>query len=229
MPARESELPAVQDALRNDKHIHITAIANHVVLESPKLVWVHFEATENGTDLAKSVATALKTINNPQLNVIVIPGTNTVFDPSQILPPKFLKLFDEGFVEQFNDIVAFYLPRPDENRLTVGPVRAKAGLGIGQSFYIEIPIEGGSNNATLYIDFALRADEIQPVSDVLRAGGFTISAQHNQFVNDSPHLYLVHASASSDDGFALGNTLFDAIQIIQEKSRQARNHDWDND
>lgn len=36
LPAQESELPAVQDALRNDKHFHITAIANHVILESPQ-------------------------------------------------------------------------------------------------------------------------------------------------------------------------------------------------
>jgi hypothetical protein len=228
LPAQETELTALQDALRKDKHIHITAITNHIVLESPKLIWVHFEATENGPDLAKSLAAALTTIHSPQLKVGVIPGTNTVFNPSQLLPPKFLKLFDEGFVEQLDLIFAFYLPRPHEQRLYVGPVNVETGLGIGQSFYIQIPIEGGSNNATLNIDFALRADEIQPVSDLLRAGGFTISTQHSQFVNDSPHLYFVHASASGD-GFSLGNTLYDVIQIIQQKSAQDRDHDWDYD
>ncbi len=225
LPAQETELPALELALRQNSRIHITAIANHLTLELPKLVWVHFEATGNGTELATSLATALETIHHPQIGLSVILGTNSVFDPS-ILPPKFLKLFDEGVVEQIADIFAFYLPRPDERQIFVGPVKAETGLGIGQSFYIQIPFSGGTNTATLNIDFALRADEVQDVEDTLRAGGFTISAQHNQFVNESPRLYFVHASASGD-GFALGNTLFDVIQIIQEHAKGNRDHDHD--
>ncbi|MBV8438563.1 MAG: DUF1259 domain-containing protein [Silvibacterium sp.] len=214
-------------ALRENRKIHITTIANHEVLESPKLVWVHFEATGGGSELATSLAAALKAIHSPQLNVVVIPGTNSVFDPS-LLPPQFMKLFDEGFVEQLGHIFVFYLPRPDENRVTVGPVRAKTGLGVGQSFYIQIPsFEGGTNDVTLHIDFALRADEIQPVEDVLRSGGFAISAQHNQFVTDFPHLYFVHASASGD-GLALGNTLLKVVHIIEEQSDRDLGNDWDN-
>jgi hypothetical protein len=225
LPAQETELAALQLALRENNRIHITAIVNHVTLETPKLIWVHFEATGNGADLATSLAAALVTIHSPQLGQNVIPGTNSVFNPN-LLPPQFLKLFDEGFVEQFDLIFAFYLPRPDEHRISVGPVNAETGLGIGQSFYIQIPFSGGTNNATLNIDFALRADEIQPVEDELRAGGFAISAQHNQFVNDSPHLYFVHASATGD-GFTLGNTLLNVIDIIKQHARQNRDHDHD--
>jgi hypothetical protein len=225
LPATESELPALEIAPRQNNRIHITAIVNHQTLITPNLIWVHFEATGNAGELANSLASALKTIHSPQIDVSVIPGTNSVFDPS-LLPPKFLKLFDEGSVEQLTDIFVFYLPRPDEHRIAVGPVRAETGLGVGQSFYIQIPFSGGTNAATLNIDFALRADEIQQVEDALRAGGFAVSAQHNQFVNDSPHLYFVHASASGD-GFALGNTLFDVIQIIQQQSKKDRNNDHD--
>ena len=226
LPAQDSELDALQTSLRTDKRIHITAIVNHAtVAVTPKIIWVHFEARGDGAELATSLNTALETIHSPQLGQTVIPGTNSVFDPS-LLPPQFLKLFDEGFVEQVTDIFVFYLPRPDENRITVGPVKAETGLGVGQSFYIQIPFSGGTNQATLNIDFALRADEIQQVEDVLRSGGFAISAQHNQFVNDSPHLYFVHASASGD-GFALGNTLLDVVQTIQKQSRQNRDHDHD--
>ncbi len=226
LPAQDSELEALQTALRADKRIHITAIVNHAaVAVTPKIIWVHFEARGDGAGLATSLNTALETIHSPQLGQVVIPGTNSVFDPS-LLPPEFLKLFDQGYVEQFGLVFAFYFPRPDEGRITIGPVKAETGLGIGQSFYIQIPFEGGTNNAILNIDFALRADEIQPVEDVLRAGGFTISAQNNWFVNDSPKLYFVHASAAGD-GFALGNTLLDVIQIIQKQSRQNCDHDHD--
>jgi len=228
LPALETELPAVQAALRRDKHIHITAIVNHAVLESPKLIWVHFEATEDGTSLASSLYVALRTIHSPQHNVLVIPGTNSVFDPS-LLPPNFRALFEEGFVEQLEHIFVFYLPRPDEHSLRVGPVRAKSGLGIGQSFYIQIPsFSGGTNEATLNIELALRADEVQTVEDTLRSGGFKIAAQHNHFVNDRSRLFFVHATASGD-GFSLGDTLYAVVQIIQQKSSQDSDHDSDND
>ncbi len=228
LPAQDSELVALQAALRADKRIHITAIVNHAVISvTPKLIWVHFEAKGDGAELATSLNEALKTIHNPQLGQNVIPGTNSVFDPS-LLPPEFMRLFDKGFVEQFNLIFAFYLPRPDERNITIGPVKAETGLGIGQSFYIQIPFEGGTNNAILNIDFALRPDEIQPVEDVLRAGGFTISSQSSWFVSEYPRLYFVHASAAGD-GFALGNTLLDVVRIIQLKSLQNHDHDHDHD
>jgi hypothetical protein len=217
LPAQETEVAALETALRANKHIQITAIGSHVILDSPKLVWVEFEALGDGTDLATSLGTALATIHSPQIGVNVIPGTDNVFDPATILPPKVLKLFDEGFVEQFDDIFAFYLPRPDASSILIGDVRTEAGLGVAQSFYIQVPFSGGSN-ITLDVDFALRPEEVQPVEDTLRAGGFTITSQSNHYLHDTPHLQFVHATASGD-GFTLGDSLFSAIQIIRADAR----------
>jgi len=222
LPAQETELAALLAALGTDSRIQMTAVAGRSVLETPKLIWVHFEANGDGTSLAGSLATALATIGNPQLNVTVIPGTDTVFNPASILPPKVLKLFDEGFVERLTDMFAFYLPRPDEHRIMLGDQPAEAGLGVCQSFYIQVPFSGGSN-VTLNIDFALRSEDIQPVEAALEAGGFAISSQTSNFVEDHPHLYFVHASASGD-GFTLGDALFNAIQIIQADSRRRDGH-----
>jgi len=213
LPAQESEVTALETALRANKHIQITGVGSHVILESPKLVWVEFEAFGDGSDLATSLATALETIHSPQIGVNVIPGTDNVFDPSTILPPKFLKLFDKGFVEQFNFIFAFYLPRPDESSISIGDVRSEAGLGVGQSFYVQVDFSGGTN-VTLDVDFALRPEEVQAVEDTLRAGGFTISSEASHYLDDNPHLQFVHATGSGD-GFTLGNALYSAIQVIQ--------------
>lgn len=218
LPAQETEVAALETALRANKHIEITAIGSHLLLDSPKLVWVEFEALGDGTDLATSLATALQTIHSPQVGVTVIPGTDNVFNPASILPPKLLKLFDEGFVEQLDFIFAFYLPRPDASAITIGDVRSESGLGVAQSFYIQVPFSGGSN-VTLDVDFALRPDEVQPVEDTLRAGGFTITSQSNHYVHDTPHLMFVHATGSGD-GFTLGTSLYNAIQIIRASARQ---------
>jgi hypothetical protein len=150
--------------------------------------------------------------------VTVIPGTDNVFNPASILPPKLLKLFDEGFVEQLDFIFAFYLPRPDASAINIGDVRSESGLGVAQSFYIQVPFSGGSN-VTLDVDFALRPDEVQPVEDTLRAGGFSITSQGNHYAHDTPHLMFVHATGSGD-GFTLGTSLYNAIQIIRASARQ---------
>ncbi|HUB20198.1 MAG TPA: DUF1259 domain-containing protein [Acidobacteriaceae bacterium] len=216
LPAQETELNGLETALRTNPHIRITGVGSHVILESPRLIWVEFEAEGNGADLAASIATALATIHSPQLNVGVIPGTDNVFDPSTILPPNFLKLFDEGFVEQMDDVFVFYLPRPDEHSINLRDVRAEAGLGVGQSFYIEVPFEGGSN-ITIDIDFALRPEEVQGVEDILRAGGFTISSQANHYLDDGSNLQFVHATATGD-GFNLATPLYNAIEVIRGQS-----------
>jgi hypothetical protein len=215
LPAQETELTALQDAILKYPRIHITAIVNHLTLESPKLIWVHFEASDtNGTVLATWLANVLETIHSPQVGVVVIPGVNNIIDPATILPPNVLKLFDEGFVEQLNYIFAFYLPRPDEHEILLNKnVAAETGLGVGQSFYIQVPFSGGSN-VTLNIDFALRADELDAVQAMLRAGGFTLSSLSDHYVDESHRLFYLHASASGD-GFALGKTLFNVIQVIK--------------
>jgi Domain of Unknown Function (DUF1259) len=216
LPAQETEVAALQAALRQDTRIHITAIVSHSILELPKLVWVHFEATGPGTELATSLATALETIHSSQIGVHAALGTNSILNTS-LFPAPFVNLVKQGTIEQLNGIFVFYLPRPEEHRITLGNVPGETGLGVGHSFYIQFSFSGGTA-ATLNVELALRAEEVQPVEDVLRAGGFTISSASNHFLNDDPHLYFIHAVASGD-GFTLGTTLFDAIEITQANSR----------
>jgi len=119
LPAQESEVSALEDSLlSHGRAIRITAVYSHVTNISPKLIWVHFEATGPGVDLANFLAAALTTIHSPQLGGVFIPGTNFVFDPS-LLPQPILDLFNEGLIAQVDNIFAFWLPRPDECSITL--------------------------------------------------------------------------------------------------------------
>jgi hypothetical protein len=53
-------------------------------------------------------------------------------------------------------------------------------------------------------------------------GGFSISSQSNNFVNDDPSLYYVHASASGN-GFDFAQPLFTAVQVIEADSGHGHN------
>jgi hypothetical protein len=223
LPVLESEVAAAQLALRKDDRIHIAAITNRLILATPNLLWIHFEATGNGASLATSIAAVLATIHNPQVGVTVIPGTENIISLSDI-PQQFQDLFKKGNLEQIGDVIVFYLPRPDERRIHLGRAPAELGLGVGQSFYIHI--QGGVDSVivTMDVDLALQADEVQNVADVLRAGGFTISSQSNNFINDDPHLYFVHASASGN-GFDFAQPLLTAVDIINAHNG-GHDHGW---
>lgn len=214
LPTREWEMAAMIHVLLTHPHIRITSIENRIIKESPRLVWVHFEGTGDGARLSSWIAAALAAIHDPQVGVTVIPGVNNVFDPAKILPPEALAIYNRGFVEQLNDIFAFYLPRPNEHGIMLGDhIQAESGLGVGQSFYIQVPFSGGSH-VTLNIDFALRVEDLSRVQTLLRNGGFTITGQSNNFVDESRRLYFLHATASGD-GLTLGTVLYKIVNVIQ--------------
>lgn len=213
LPAQESELSALQDALLQHSQFHITAIYNHVTNVSPQLTWVHFEATGSGVELATWIAAALETIHNPHLGVGFVPGSNNVLPPG-ILPPEFQDIFNEGYFATVNSFFIFWLPRPDEKKITLDHgVKAETGLGVGQTFYINIDFNASNTNAIINVDFALCSNELPAVQNLLRAGGFTLPSLSNNYVSDDPRLHYLHATASGD-GFALGNVLLEVIHAI---------------
>jgi hypothetical protein len=213
LPAQESEVSALEDSLlAHGRAIRITAVYSHVTNISPKLIWVHFEATGPGVDLATFLAAALAIIHNPHLGGVFIPGTNSVFDPS-LLPGPILDLFNEGLVAQVDNIFGFWLPRPDECSIALDSrVKAQSGLGVGQTFYIEVDFSGGAD-ITINVDFALRSYELPAVQSILRSGGFTLPSLSNNYVSDNPRLHYLHATASGN-GIVIGANLFKAIQVI---------------
>jgi hypothetical protein len=213
LPAQESEVSALEDSLlSHGRTFRITAVYSHVTNISPKLIWVHFEATGPGADLATFLAAALVTIHSPQLGVGFIPGSNFVFDPS-LLPQPILDLFEKGFLAQVDGVFVFWLPRPDECSISLDTrVGAQTGLGVGQTFYIQVDFSGGAD-ITINIDFAVRPHELPAVQSILRSGGFTLPSQSNNYVSDNPRLHYLHATASGN-GILIGATLFKAVKVI---------------
>ena len=135
-----------------------------------------------------------------------------MFDPS-LLPQPILDLFNEGLIAQVDNIFAFWLPRPDECSITLDTrVGAQSGLGVGQTFYIQVDFSGGAD-ITINIDFALRTSELPAVQSILRSGGFTLPSLSNNYVSDTPRLHYLHATASGN-GILIGATLFKAIKVI---------------
>lgn len=215
LPALEAEVSALLTALRSNKSVQISTIAGKMLGEVPRLSWVNFEAAGDGLALATSLDTALQVVHSPQLHVNAASGSNLAADAANHLPPQLVQLFKEGMPVRLNDTLVFYFPRPDENRIPLhGNVSAAAGLGLGQSIYIQTPSFSGSRHTTLNTHFVLRRREVQPVLDVLRAGGFHIASLISECLDAHTHLVHLHAAASGN-GLLLGNAIVSAIHVIE--------------
>jgi hypothetical protein len=196
LPAEESQVPALSAALQANSAVHISAIVNHAALESPKLLWVHFEARGAAAGLATDIAAALATIDNPQQNVTAVPVT------AGQVPPAYQVIFTAagGTITQLNGAVyEIVVPRPDEYRYQIGGVPASASLGVAVTFFVQ-PLSGSTVAANA--EFALNQGEVQDVIAALSKDGFAVPALHDHFADDHDRLFFVH-------GFEVGdqNTL----------------------
>jgi hypothetical protein len=210
LPAQESELAALQAALRTYQTLHITAVVNQVVLESPRLVWVHFESeNENGSTLAYEISSGLQQIENPQKGVTSVPIPLSVI-PGALFQDAFLGA--NGTITQLNGAVyVFTVPRDDINHFFLGGVPASASLGVAYTFYVQ-PLSTG-NNIVLNTDLGLKQPELQPVRDALAAAGLTVGSVHDNFVDDSSRLFFVNGYAVGDAG-VLGDSLYNSLTAI---------------
>jgi len=60
---RPGEVDPVVRAL-DERGLHITAVHNHMIDDTPRMYWVHWYATGKGTELARGVAAALMHMNS---------------------------------------------------------------------------------------------------------------------------------------------------------------------
>ena len=68
----------------------------------------------------------------------------------------------------------------------------------------------GGGKAAINGDFAMLAEEVQPVIQALREGGIEIVEVHNHSLDDQPRLFYMHFWANDDAGklaAALGNAV----------------------
>ncbi len=212
LPAQDWQASYVAAALRTSRRISVSAIVNHGAKTNPTLIWVHFEGTDTATNLLPGIVKALGIIKDPQIGV----NAKDITVPPAYVPAKFRAIFSKGTVTQINDVYAFGVARPDESLHYLGNVPASPFLGVGQTIYVQAP-SGNGSQLTLNGEFALRSDEVQPVIAALLAGGFTVPALHDHFIDDHDRLYFVHGFAMGMDQASTAryeNALYNVFQII---------------
>ena len=186
----EPEVNPVISALQQHG-FEITALHNHVINETPPVMYLHYWGEGPAATLAQNVRDALSRTKTP----IAAPASPPPPAASNDLPADQIQqaIGLKGTVT--NGVLALSQPRPETIQMmgvTLPPV-------MGMATSINFQSAGGGKVATTG-DFVMLADEVNKVARALRQSGISITALHNHMLHGSPELYFMHFWAVGDAG-----------------------------
>jgi hypothetical protein len=183
----EDEVTPVMTKLE-EGGVEPTALHNHVLHESPHVMYMHIHAMGDGVKIAKTIHDALALSKTPFAAPAAAPTNQDLgIDTKQIDQIMGQSGKVNGGVYQFS------VARADkimDNDMEIPPA-----MGVAQAINFQ-PTGGGK--AAITGDFVLLASEVNPVIKALRDNGIEVTALHSHMLTDSPHLFFMHFWANDD-------------------------------
>src|SRR5260370_19585746 len=183
----EDEVTPVMTKLE-EGGVEPTALHNHVLHESPRVMYMHIHAMGDAVKIAKAIHDALALSKTPfAAPAAAAPAQDLGIDTKQIDQIMGQSGKVNGGVYQFS------VPRADkirDNEMEIPPA-----MGISQAINFQ-PTGGGKGAVTG--DFVLLASEVNPVIKALRDNGIEVTALHSHMLIETPHLFFMHFWANDD-------------------------------
>ena len=184
----EDEVAPVMAKLM-DGGIEITALHNHLLHESPRILYMHIFGHGDAAKLAAAVKSALSRTGTPA----AAPGLQAG-QPSIDVPGIEQAL---GYKGKLNGgVLQFSVPRSE----TITEHQAKVPNSMGIATALNFQPDGGGK-AAITGDFVLLAGEVNPVIHALNHAHIAVTALHTHMLDETPHLYFLHFWAVDDAVF----------------------------
>jgi hypothetical protein len=201
--------PAMQALQRGG--VEQSALHNHLLGESPHVLYMHVSAIGDAAALARTVHDALATTHTP-LGAPASPAAAAAIDLDTAAIAHAL-----GASGQVNGgVYQVSVPRRETIRMGGHVVPPSMGVATGINFQ---PTGGGK--AAITGDFVLTAGEVSPVIRALREHGIAPTALHSHMLGEEPRLYFMHFWAN-DDAATLARGLRAALDRMATKSATRR-------
>ena len=175
----DAEVNPVISALQQGG-MEITAIHNHVLAESPSVLYVHFWGHGQEGQLAQTLANVLKTTATPQPSTT--PPDATPFKGADELQAA---LGRKGTIS--NGVLAVAVPRTE--KISMMGVDLPPSMGMATALNFQATEDGRIAGTG---DFVMIGDEVNKVAKALRDNGIDITALHSHMIDGSPSLYFMH-------------------------------------
>jgi len=208
----ESEVTPVLSKLEAGG-VEPTALHNHVLNESPRVMYMHIHAMGDGVKIAKTIHDALALTKTP----FATPAANAPSAEIGIDTKQIDQIMGQN--GKFNGgIYQFSIARADEiteSGMMSGEhkMAIPASMGLAQAINFQ-PTGGGK--AAITGDFVLIASEVNPVIKALRENGIGVTALHSHMLTENPRLFFMHFWAN-DDAQKLARGLRAALDRVNVK------------
>jgi Domain of Unknown Function (DUF1259) len=208
----EDEIEPVMLKLQQEG-IEQTSIHNHLLGESPRVIYMHIEGHGDPVALAHSLASAIALTKTPPPATAATPAL-----AQQAIDLKTKEVEQAlGYTGKVNGgILQFSVPRVE--KITDSGMEIPPSMGTATAINFQ-PTGGGK--AAISGDFVLLAGEVNPVIRAFRTHGIEVEAMHNHMLNDQPHLYFMHFWAN-DDAVKLAQGLRAALDETNSQKPQVK-------
>lgn len=205
----ENEVAPVMQALQAGG-VEQTAVHNHLLGETPHVVYMHVMARGNAAAIATTLRRALDSTRAPGPATSSAPAAAIDLDTARIARAL-------GVAGKVNGGV-YQVSVPRRERITMMGEEIPPSMGVATGINFQ-PTGGGK--AAITGDFVLRGPEVSAVMRALRSGGIAITALHSHMIDEQPRLYFMHFWAN-DDAVRLATVLRSALDVTTRTNPSVR-------
>jgi len=177
----EDELNPVMAKLRSSG-FEISAVHNHLMEETPKVLYMHYMGHGPATQLATSLRAALSLSKTP-LEKPVVPA-------EEAAAPGWVETVEDAVGRKATykgGVLSYGVPRSDT--ITMAGMTVTPAAGVGEAINFQA---ADSGNVATTGDFVLTADEVNPVISALQEHSIQVTALHSHMLTEQPRLFFMH-------------------------------------
>jgi hypothetical protein len=173
--------PVMSVALENG--LTVTALHNHFVWDTPKVMFMHIGGMGDATTLAGAVGKVLATIKDTS-------GGRGAVPRADIRPAQ--TSLDPSIIEDILGVKGQLAS--GVYKVTIGRTTQMDGHTIGNAMGVNTwaAFAGSDEKAVVDGDFAMLEPELQPVLKALRGAGINVVAIHNHMTMEAPRIVFLH-------------------------------------
>lgn len=203
----EDEVAPVMRALQLGG-VQQTALHNHLMHETPRVMYMHISAAGDATKLAQTIRSALAESHTP---LVTPPAPALTQSPPIDLDTAAIARTLRVAGKVNGGVYQVSVPR--RAAVHEGGHEIPPAMGVATAINFQ-PTDGGK--AAVTGDFVMVASEVNEVIRALQQGGIQPTALHGHMLNEDPRLFFMHFWGN-DDATALARTLRSALDRMAVK------------
>lgn len=177
----QSEVNPVMARLRATG-FEITAVHNHLLNETPRIMYMHYMGQGDAARLAASLREALAASRTPLGKPASAPAGSVL--------PAWVKTVEDAIGRKGNyhgGVLSFGVPRAEA--ISMNGMNLSPAQGVAESINIQ---EAGVGRVATTGDFVLIASEVNPVISALESHHISVTALHSHMLTEEPRLFFMH-------------------------------------